>query len=75
MSPTRHAVTRFESFTGFGNVPSFTFLHSVGAEKGSGAGLSGHLGLCTNCDSRMKALSGSLSNEGIWGDISYRPMR
>ena len=60
-SPTLKAVTRSESLMGFGNVPAFTLRHSVGAEKGRGAGVSGLLGLCTSCASRMKALSGSAS--------------
>lgn len=65
MEPTFHAVIRSDNLTGFGNVPSFTLRHRVGALKGSGAGLSGHLGLRTNCDSRMKALSGNASKFGI----------
>lgn len=67
ISPTFQAVTRSDSFTGLGNVPAFTFRHSVGAENGKGAGLSGCLGLWTNCASRMNALSGRVSNEGIIG--------
>lgn len=35
--PTCHAVTRAESLVGFGNVPFFTFLQSVGLENGNGA--------------------------------------
>ena len=65
MAPTFHAVTRSDNLTGFGNVPPFTLRHSVGALKGSGAGLSGRLELWTNCDSRMKALSGNSSKHGI----------
>ena len=39
--------------------------HSVGAENGNGAGVVGRLGLWTSCASRMKALSGIKSNDGI----------
>lgn len=60
-APTLNAVTRSDSFIGLGNVPAFTLRQSVGAEKGSGAGESGRFGLCTSCDSRMKALSGRAS--------------
>ena len=60
-SPTVKAVTRSESLMGLGNVPAFTLRHSVGAEKGRGSGVSGRLGLCTSCASRMKALSGRAS--------------
>ena len=35
--PTLHAVTRWDSLTGFGKVPAATLRHKVGAEKGSGA--------------------------------------
>lgn len=42
-----------------------TMRQSVGALNGSGAGVPGRLGLCTSCASRMKALSGSASNDGI----------
>ena len=56
---------RSDSLTGLGNVPAFTLRQSVGAENGSGAGRPGRLGLCTKCDSRMNALSGNSSNEGI----------
>ena len=59
--PTFQAVTRWDNLTGAGNVPAFTLRHRVGAEKGSGAGVSGRFGLCTSCDSRMNALSGSAS--------------
>ena len=59
--PTFQAVTRSDSLIGLGNVPAFTMRQSVGAEKGRGAGVSGRLGLCTSCDSRMNALSGSAS--------------
>ena len=53
-----HAVTRADSLTGLGKEPAFTLRQRVGALKGSGAGVPGRLGLCTNCDSRMNALSG-----------------
>jgi hypothetical protein len=59
--PTFQAVTRSESLIGLGNVPAFTLRHSVGALNGRGAGVSGLLGLCTSCDSRINALSGSAS--------------
>jgi hypothetical protein len=61
-SPTFHAVTLKDNRCGFGNVPAFTLRQRVGALKGSGAGAPGLLGLCTNCDSRMNALSGRASN-------------
>jgi hypothetical protein len=64
-APTFQAVTRSESFDGLGNVPAFTLRQRVGALKGNGAGVDGRLGLCTSCASRMKALSGRASNEGI----------
>ena len=64
--PTFQAVTRSESLIGLGNVPAFTLRHSVGAEKGKGAGVSGLLGLCTSWDSRMNALSGSASKTDWW---------
>ena len=67
MSPTFQAVTRSDNLTGLGNVPAFTLRHSVGAENGKGAGLSGCLGLWTSCVSRMNALSGRVSNDGIVG--------
>lgn len=51
---------------GLGKVPAFTLRHSVGAEKGKGAGVSGLLGLCTSCASRMKALSGRASKTDWW---------
>ena len=37
MSPTFHAVTRFESFIGLGKLPSFTSRHKVGELNGKGA--------------------------------------
>lgn len=37
----------------------------VGAENGSGTAAPGLLGLGTNCASRINALSGRASNEGI----------
>jgi hypothetical protein len=61
-SPTLQAVTRSDSRCGFGKVPAFTLRHRVGALKGRGAGVSGRLGLCTSCDSRMNALSDKESN-------------
>jgi hypothetical protein len=66
-SLTLHPVTRWDNLTGAGNVPSFTLRQSVGALKGSGAGAPGRFGLCTSCDSRMNALSGRWSNDGIVG--------
>ena len=40
IDPTCHAVTRLESFTGFGNEPSLTFRHKVAELNGrSGVGL------------------------------------
>jgi hypothetical protein len=68
IEPTFQAVTRSDNFTGFGKLPFFTLRQSVGAENGSGAGLSGCLGLWTSCASRMNAPSGSASNDGIVGD-------
>jgi len=43
--PTFQAVTRSDNLHGLGNVPAFTLRHSVGAENGNGAGVSGRLGL------------------------------
>jgi hypothetical protein len=37
MSPTFHAVTRFESFIGLGKLPSFTSRRKVGELNGKGA--------------------------------------
>jgi hypothetical protein len=37
---TRHAVIRGPSLTGFGNVPAFTFRHSVADENGNMVGMS-----------------------------------
>lgn len=56
---------RSDSLIGFGKVPALTLRQSVGAENGNGVGRSGRFGLCTRCDSRIKALSGSVSNDGI----------
>lgn len=56
---------RSDNFNGFGKVPAFTLRHSVGPLKGKGAGHSGRFELCTSWDSRMNALSGSVSNEGM----------
>lgn len=64
-SPTFHAVTRWDNLYGGGKVAAFTLRHKVGAENGSGAGVEGRLWLCTSCASRMNALSGSKSNDGI----------
>jgi hypothetical protein len=64
--PTFQAVTRSDNLCGLGNVPAFTLRHKVGAEKGRGAGVSGRLGLCTSCDSRMNALSGRASKTEVW---------
>ena len=64
-SPTIQAETLCDSFTGFGQVPFFTRRQSVGALNGKGAGVSGLFGLCTNCASRMNALSARASNEGM----------
>jgi hypothetical protein len=64
-SPTRKAVIFAPSLIGWGKVPAFTLRHSVAPLKGSGAGRSGRLGLCTKHDSRMNALSGRVSNDGI----------
>ena len=52
--PTRQAVTPAPSFTGEGNLASFTIRHKVVPEKGST--------LPRSCAWRTKALSGSLSN-------------
>lgn len=66
--PTCHAVTRLESFTGFGKEPSLTFRHKV-AELNGKIGVDcglfdfDRLELFTNCDSRIKALSGNSSND------------
>lgn len=67
------AVTRWDNLTGFGNVPAFTIRHSVGALKGSGARRPGRLGLCTNCDSRMNALSGNRSKADKLEDVRAEP--
>jgi hypothetical protein len=64
--PTFQAVTRSDNFTGLGNVPAFTLRQRVGALNGNGAGWSGRLGLCTSCDSRINALSGSASKIELW---------
>lgn len=64
-SPTFQHVTRSDNLMGLGKVPAFTLRHSVGAENGRGAGVVGRLGLWTSCASRMKALSGRVSNDGI----------
>ena len=64
-APTFHAVTRSDNLNGLGKVPAATIRHSVGAENGNGAGVAGRLGLWTSCASRMKALSGIKSNDGI----------
>lgn len=64
-SATRQAVMRCENLTGAGKVLFLTLRHSVGALKGSGTARHGRLGLCTRCASRMKALSGSVSNDGM----------
>lgn len=47
-------------------MPAFTLRHKVGPEKGRGTGVSGRLGLCTSCDSRMNALSGRASKTEVW---------
>jgi hypothetical protein len=60
-SLTFQHVTLSDSLIGLGNVPAATLRHNVGALNGSGAGCSGRFGLCTSCDSRMNALSGSAS--------------
>ena len=64
-APTFHAVTLSDNLNGLGKVPAATLRHSVGAENGNGAGVVGRLGLWTSCASRMKALSGIKSNDGI----------
>jgi hypothetical protein len=64
-APTFHAVTRSDNLNGLGKVPAATIRHSVGAENGNGAGVVGRLGLWTSCASRMNALSGIKSNDGI----------
>ena len=56
---------RCDNLNGAGNVPAATLRHSVGPENGSGAARSGRLGLRTRCDSRIRALSGSVSNDGM----------
>ena len=65
-SPTRQAVTLSANLNGFGNVPAATLRHNMGAEKGSGAGVSGRFGLCTSRDLRMNALAGSASKTDRW---------
>jgi len=72
--PTFQAVTRSDNLMGLGNVPFFTLRHSVGAENGKGAGLLGCLGLWTRCASRMYALSGRVSNDGIVGVVDCAGM-
>ena len=64
-APTFQQVTRSDSLMGLGNLPAATSRHNVGAENGRGAGVVGRLGLWTSCASRMKALSGRVSNDGI----------
>jgi hypothetical protein len=69
-APTCHAVTRIESFVGFGNEPSLTFRHKVAELNGKSGGGCGFFGfrdfeLFTNCDSRTKALSGNSSNDAV----------
>ena len=61
-SLTLHAVTRWDSLVGLGNVPALTFRHNVAALKGRGTGVPILLGHCTSCHSRMNALSGRASN-------------
>ena len=75
ISPTRHAVTRVDSFTGLGNEPSATLRHKVAGLNGKiGAGSVGcesfdsdffRFELLTSCDSRRNALSGNLSKDVI----------
>ena len=68
--PACQAVTLALNLVGFGNLPSFTIRHSVGAENGRGAiALSVLLGLRTNCASRSHAESGSRSNTACVGAV------
>jgi hypothetical protein len=64
-APTLHAVTLADNLYGFGKVPAATLRQSVGALNGRGAGMVGRLGLWTSCASRMNALSGITSNDGV----------
>ena len=64
-APTFQQVTRSDNLMGLGNLPAATSRHNVGAENGRGAGVVGRLGLWTSCASRMNALSGRVSNDGI----------